>query len=261
MDWNYYITLNDFNEIRYLDGYKHTKLIQADNSSNNWEFKSKREVSQDYVAKILTDHHANNQPFGRRNWLIDDHACMVEEQEKLLTISHCKFGTQFTCTSGTCVELSRRCDEVFDCDDRSDETECNQVDLPLSYRKNYPPKPLDEKKSLKLLISLQVFNVDSVDTINMVVTLTVQICIKWHDRRLRFFNAFESLDNVVDYEKTKEMWIPTNHLIIDNAIIGDIQYDERTTVQIHPNISQHIGPNLAYENRVYDGSHSLLSVS
>ena len=57
-------------------------------------------------------------------WQLNDHNCMVENQEKLLAISRCNFGTHFTCNSGYCIDLNRRCDEVNDCDDSSDETDC-----------------------------------------------------------------------------------------------------------------------------------------
>jgi hypothetical protein len=150
---------------------------------------------------------------------------------------------------------------VNDCDDNSDETDCDMVDLPQSYSKDHAPEPVKENTDLQLFISLDVSNVDSVDTINMIVTLTIQICIKWHDGRLRFFNAIRDLDNVVDDAKAKLMWLPLNHLIIENAILGDIVYDEHRKVQVHPNISQPNGPQLAYENRVYNGSYNLLSSS
>ena len=41
MDWNYYITQNNRNEITYFDGYKDTKIIQTNDSSHRWEFASK----------------------------------------------------------------------------------------------------------------------------------------------------------------------------------------------------------------------------
>jgi hypothetical protein len=48
--------------------------------------------------------------------------------------------TEFGCFDGTCVDLSKRCDEVDDCDDGSDEKQCDLIVIdPDRYRKEYPP--------------------------------------------------------------------------------------------------------------------------
>ncbi len=43
--------------------------------------------------------------------------------------------------------MEQRCNEVIDCDDASDESDCSIVDYdPKQYRKNYPPVSTDNSK-------------------------------------------------------------------------------------------------------------------
>ena len=88
--------------------------------------------------------------------------------------------------SGHCVDQSQRCDEASDCADGSDETLCYLVHIPPSYKKDEPPQPMAKTTALNIITKLEIVNVDSIDTINMVVTLTVEIRMKWHDERLVF---------------------------------------------------------------------------
>ena len=261
INWNYYMAINTSHQISYFDGYKDTKLIQG-NDSSRWQFHSKEDKLQTHpLAKLLTKPGSGNYPIGRQKWLVNEPNCMIWQQEKLFVISKCTVGTQFTCNTGDCISLEQRCNERRDCSDNSDEENCFLVSIPTSHYKDRPPKPLKQNTSLQLLTSWKIINVDSIDTINMIVTLTVEVRIKWHDQRLRFFNPTANQDNVVPDKYVERMWIPLTDLIVDNAIIGETKYDDRKKVNVHPNISETTTVELAYENRAFNGSYNLLSVS
>ena len=53
---------------------------------------------------------------------------------RLLTLSACT-RAQFTCSSGKCVAMARRCDRRADCADRSDEENCRAVIPAVDYNK------------------------------------------------------------------------------------------------------------------------------
>ena len=53
---------------------------------------------------------------------------------RLLTLSACT-RAQFSCSSGECVAMARRCDRRADCADRSDEENCRAVIPAVDYNK------------------------------------------------------------------------------------------------------------------------------
>ncbi|XP_063447899.1 low-density lipoprotein receptor-like [Mytilus trossulus] len=46
----------------------------------------------------------------------------------LCTVQSCNT-TEFTCTSGECIDIGRRCDNDFNCGDRTDEENCTAVQI------------------------------------------------------------------------------------------------------------------------------------
>ena len=78
-------------------------------------------------------------------------------------------GGEFTCNDGQCVSMRKRCGRLLDCDDRSDEENCNLVNLMTGYNKKNPPfsrlqndtiVPTDVKVSMRLL---RIVDIDEVD--------------------------------------------------------------------------------------------------
>ena len=50
--------------------------------------------------------------------------------------------SEFTCNSGACIPLYYHCDDVEDCDDKSDEINCDIVSIDEKrYRQEFPPPP------------------------------------------------------------------------------------------------------------------------
>ena len=47
---------------------------------------------------------------------------------------------EFTCDDGTCINMTKRCDNINNCpNDISDEVECKLVIIPSSYEETYAP--------------------------------------------------------------------------------------------------------------------------
>ena len=65
-----------------------------------------------------------------------------------ITITNCK-ENQFTCFTGHCVSMDRRCNRIADCPDSSDKKDCAivQVDK-TAYIKEYHPIDVDKKYEL-----------------------------------------------------------------------------------------------------------------
>jgi len=51
------------------------------------------------------------------------------------------FDDEFTCYDGTCINMTKRCDNIVNCPyDMSDEAECKLLEIPSSYKQAYAPK-------------------------------------------------------------------------------------------------------------------------
>jgi hypothetical protein len=259
VDWNYYMALDNKNRLAYFDGYKDTAISPL-KDNGGWEISSKHEKEINFNAKIISKKFSTIIPVGRYNWYINDARCKYDQRKSELTLSKCKFGTQFTCDSGHCVDLNHRCDGVVDCSDESDEEDCYLINTPPSYRKDDPPKPMTNANASHLQTSVEVINIDFISTIDMTVGITVGIRIKWLDGRLDYFNPFPNKANVIPTDTLHRIWLPSRYLIIENAVLGQIEYDNNKRVILHPNVSQNIKIELPRENRVFNGSTSFLEV-
>ena len=52
--------------------------------------------------------HQGRTPIGRQEWNYYEKGCDIMEYEtRLLTLSFCEFGEEFTCDSGYCIEMGK----------------------------------------------------------------------------------------------------------------------------------------------------------
>ena len=92
---------------------------------------------------FVAEHNAAEFFWGRKVWRLNGTAPVCGSQRHLfglhnLTISWCPNGT-FTCTSGQCVPLTARCSLDPECEDESDEMDCQLVHTPDDYQTYLPP--------------------------------------------------------------------------------------------------------------------------
>ena len=111
-DFNYYLKLNEDGQIIAYDGYKRGGIN-----------KPQEQVWTNAGAGFDITLPMGNQkiyPVGRLIWQIQDRKCNVDG-ENHLTLSKCDFGKEYTCDSGHCIDVHKRCNKIQDCLDHSDE--------------------------------------------------------------------------------------------------------------------------------------------
>ena len=61
---------------------------------------------------------------------------------------------EFTCGNRICIDIKSRCDNINDCDDRSDEADCSRLKEDETYQKFIVPPPTDKQEKLEVKVSV-----------------------------------------------------------------------------------------------------------
>ena len=104
-----------------------------------------------------------------------------------LTFSSCEVGREFTCNFGRCINITKRCNNVKDCNDGSDEEDCTIIDIPQSYDKLEPPRS-GSFSPLVVYLRVTIENINEIDTKHMMIDTTMMLTMMWRDKRLKFRN-------------------------------------------------------------------------
>ena len=128
--------LTDFRQLRFVG--LHT-FLEYDSGLDLWNLS----VADEKVSGFSRISTACFLALGRHNWTIrGDRGCKedinTDSYITELKMSGCKEG-QFTCDSSQCVSMVQRCDQLPDCEDKSDEKRCDILVLEGGYIMNIPP--------------------------------------------------------------------------------------------------------------------------
>ena len=249
LDYNFYLSTNTSFQINRFVGYKEAEISYE---NGKW---------QGTMEGVNITLKTNIHPLGRRSWSWFNRRCISSgTQERSLSLSICEHGTEFTCRSGRCIAIDRRCDRISDCKDGSDEDDCVLVHIPDNYNKIQAPE--NKENPLPIQTQITLINVDMIDTVTMLVGLTVEIKMSWNDSRLTFANLNPHKKNPVPEEIVEQLWLPLDNVVHENAVIGKIHVDDIRKVFVVP-ISKPILLNgfEEYEELLYDGAENSLEIS
>ena len=215
VDNNYYLTPSTNHTVDVYEGYKSSNLMR---DGNKWKIKGKGLHDQEAIVEINIT-KSMRYPIGRMEWEVYEPACGIMDRQKInLTLSICEFGKQFTCDSGHCLDLSKRCDNVNDCKDGSDEYHCRIVSIPDAYDRHTPQEHqgyVTDEKIIKTRI--KIITIDEIDTLRMKVSLTIRIYMEWNDTRLTYLHLNENSRQMIRVVTAKKLWIPLNEIVYENA--------------------------------------------
>ena len=80
----------------------------------------------------------------------------------------CDTTKQFTCWNGECISIDEKCNQEFNCEDGSDEQECDLIKLDSEkYRKEFVPRKHSSKEKLKVKVGFDVFDIVEVNQIKV----------------------------------------------------------------------------------------------
>ena len=111
-------------------------------------------------------------------------------QMKSHFILACTFD-EYTCLDGTCVNMDYVCDGISDCDDKSDELNCQSIRFDATYSENLPPLSLEARRNnmkVPVHIEMTILSVFELSEIHSWMKLQLILQVKWIDPRLKFAN-------------------------------------------------------------------------
>ena len=252
-DWNYYLSMDNLNRIKHYEGYKMSTIL-FDYSTQAWIFSPQQHGSKDIKVRMETKNLAH--PIGRKKWQIEDPYCKHDGSQHALAMSVCDFPHQFTCSSGHCIDIRYRCDEQEQCLDGSDEEFCEWVNIPSTYNVANAPLSRNKGSSLQISTEIDIEHIDSIDTVNMVLTLTMKSTLEWYDKVLTFSNLAPNTNNFFPNTKKKLIWTPLRDMIQENEIIGERKTDEDPELSVFAKTAEELNVRSPIENRLFNGSNN-----
>ena len=109
--------------------------------------------------------------------------------------------------------MTKRCDQVVNCRDKSDEEECALLVIEGNYNKKVAPFEVESITEnvipAKVNISITLFNVIDIKEVNHIISLKFGINLEWYENRAEYHNLKqqESFNSFSD-EEIGRIWIP-----------------------------------------------------
>ena len=249
IDHRYLLVVNEtFNDNFVFKGYKRGILIRNETSWMIYDVKSLYEIQDIKDEKVLAAYKPSEDsdpfPFGTKEWIIPNSKCDPIQKLKFTQCNQ----DMFTCNDGDCIPLEQRCDHIFDCQDQSDEHDCNFVTFNQgSYLKNYPP--MSRQSKTKIQVKVTISDISAIDELQMGFQAKLVVFMTWRDSRLTYFNLIDNDENLVSLNMMKELWIPKLVFVNSNMhLTGYLMKVKKTQLTGTP-----LSHSYLYEGKQYEG--------
>ena len=123
--------------------------------------------------------------------------------------------------------MEDRCNRLFDCEDHSDEKNCEIIRMDKdSYIKDMPP--FKHGKSVQIHLSILLLSINRIE-LPSTFNAKINLIMEWKDYRLTFVNL-QADGNLLDQESKGMIWIPP--LQFKNSQRRTLKNDEEATISI-----------------------------
>ena len=184
-----------------------------------------------------------------------------------MKLTGCKDG-EFTCDDGQCIIMEKRCNQLQDCRDDSDELGCKILELKYGYNKRVPPisqtgKDDDFVTRVAVHVSMTLIKVVAINEEGNSMELQFQITLEWKENRATFQNLKKrTFLNALSEDDTKSLWLPlvvfTNTDQQETTRLG-MEWEWSTNVQVkREGAFERSGYNVLDEIEFFKGSENIL---
>ena len=208
---DYILTLSEDGLLKYQG--EHTSIISYDKGNSVWRWYDRKDnrseaTSSSSEASMLVGVHT----FDFSN--VKEDICSAAEESKMLKVkvTSCNNG-EFTCNDGQCLDMEKRCDQISNCKDESDEDNCKMLVMKENYNKKIAPFQFDYKEQAitpaAVNVSFTVMDMLSIQEVNLVFVLKFRLLMEWYDHRLKYHNLKKQRSaNLLTREEIDKLWIP-----------------------------------------------------
>ncbi|XP_045103032.1 uncharacterized protein LOC123499296 [Portunus trituberculatus] len=189
-----------------FNGARWSRIEWRDNSS--WLL---YQIGNPDIRALMMDSTDTGYPVGVHDYEVIGDNC--PEKVQRLKLTSCR-GNTFTCGDGECIDISRRCNLELDCDDHSDELNCDTLIIQPGYEKRLPPPKTDSDTPAGVTIDCDIMLIRKLDLLSAQLILDVAIKRTWYDSRIHFKNLHpdHNLNQISD--PMEIVWYP------DLSVVG-----------------------------------------
>ena len=186
--------------------------LRYNSSYGQWFIK--REGS---LATANTNASQASYALGKESWTISGDSDKCSRNQESYTIemklTACN-EDEFTCDDGQCVQMEKRCNQLPNCRDESDEIGCQIILLKPGYNKRVPPIKSaifhgDSIIPVTVKVSLNLLKVVSLEEEDHSIELQFQINLQWKEKRATYHNLKANMFlNALSTDDINKLWLP-----------------------------------------------------